>query len=82
MRPWWHLVKTIPSIPGLDKLCTCVRGILENSKFSYLRTPYIYILYVHDHHLSSLLVHEETFKVHVRVCCIDDVRVNHVVLKK
>ena len=39
-----------------------VRGVLENSKFSYLRTPYIYILYVHDHHLSSLLVREETLK--------------------
>ena len=71
---------------GLDKSCTCVRGVLENSKFSYLRTPYIYILYVHDHHLSSLLVREETLKssrtcqclLHrrcsCRPCCFEEIR--------
>ena len=69
---------------GLDKSCTCVRGVLENSKFSYLRTPYIYILYVNDHHLSSLLVREETLKssrtclLHRRCscqpCCFEEIR--------
>ena len=67
---------------GLDKSCTCVRGVLENIKFSYLRTPYI--LYVHDHHLSSLLVREETLKssrmclLHRRCscqpCCFEEIR--------
>ena len=77
----------IPMATGLDKSCTCVRGVrgvLENSKFSYLRTPYIYILYVHDHHLSSLLVREETLKssrtclLHRRCscqpCCFEEIR--------
>ena len=71
--------------PALDKSCTCIRGVLENSKFSYLRTPYIYLYFVRAR--SSLIiprVREETLKrsrtclLHRRCscqpCCLEEIR--------
>ena len=39
---------------GCQGLTNRVRGVLENSKFSYLRTPYIYLYFIRAR--SSLII--------------------------